>query len=172
MYYGIAILAGLLIIAGSFFAFRTFSTPTLTYSNAEQGIAFEYPATYAVEEHAFADRHTIVLADKEAVLAAPQNGEGPTTITFDVFDNPTNLSPTEWVRTNSASNFQLSTGALASTTQAGTEAVAYMWDGLYRGESYVFQSGDRIVMASVTMLELTDSIRADFERVLRTLALQ
>ncbi len=161
----------IIVIAGGFYAYKTLSTPMQSYTNAEYGISFNYPATYALNEYSYADRKTIVLADKEALAQAPQNGEGPTSITFDIIKNPTGLSSSEWVRQNSASNFQLATGGLASTTQAGIEAVAYMWDGLYRGESYVFGNDADIVMASVTMLETTDQIRKDFERILRTLVL-
>ncbi len=173
IYYAAAALAAVLLVAGAFYAYRTFATPMLAFENTEYGISFKYPSSYAVEEHHFADRHSIVLADKEALAQAPQSGEGPTTITFDIFDNPKGLTPSEWVRQNSASNFQLSpNGVLASTTQSGAEAVAYVWDGLYRGESYVFADEDDIVMASVTMLESDDEIRAAFERILRSLVLE
>ncbi len=170
MYY-VGALAAVVIIVGGFFGYRAFSVPMSDFANAEYGISFQYPSSYAVDEHHFADRHTIVLMDKVALAAAPENGEGPTSITFDVFKNPRDLTPSEWVKTNSASNFQLSNGALASTTQAEAEAVAYLWDGLYRGESYVFGNEDDIVMASVTMLEPADRIRKDFEHILRTLVL-
>lgn len=171
--YGIGALVVLLIAVAGFYAYRTFATPMVPYTNADYGIAFEYPASYALEEYRSADRLSIVLADKEALASAPQNGEGPTAITFDIFENPRGLTPLAWARATPASNFQLSPDqALASSTQAEAEAIAYMWDGLYRGESYVFESGTRIVMASVTMMAPTDQIRADFEKILRTLELE
>ncbi len=172
MYYVGGALAIILVAIGGFFAYRAFSEPMSDFSNAEYGISFTYPAHYSVDEQHFADRHTIILADKDALAATPQNGEGPTTITLDVFQNPRDLSPSDWVKSNSASNFQLSNGALASTTQAGAEAVAYVWDGLYRGESYVFENGDEIVMLTVTMMEPTDAIHNDFEKVMRSLQLK
>lgn len=168
--------AAVLIIAAvavGLYAYGEFSVPKLSYQSDEYGISFSYPDTYALSEQHVEGRHTIVLADKETLAAAPQNGEGPTTITFDVIDNPQNLAPSAWVKADTASNFQLSPdGTLASTTRDGAEAVAYVWDGLYRGESYVFDHGERLVMASVTMLEQGDRIKKDFERILRSLVLE
>jgi len=160
-------------VAVGLYAYGEFSVPKLSYQSAEYGISFSYPDTYALNEQHVEGRHTIVLADKEALAAAPENGEGPTAITFDIIMNPDNLAPSQWVKDNPLSNYQLSPdGTLASSTRDGTEAVAYVWDGLYRGESYVFDHGEDIVMASVTMFELTDQIKKDFEGILRTLVLQ
>lgn len=160
-------------IAVALYSAGQFGTPKLAYESAEYGISFSYPETYALEERDAEGRHTIVLADKAALAAAPQNGEGPTAITFDIIQNTDNLAPSAWVKANPASNYQLSPdGTLASSTRDGAEAVAYVWDGLYRGESYVFSHGKDIVMATVTMLEPSDRIKKDFEAILRTLVLQ
>jgi hypothetical protein len=167
-----AIAIFVLLVAGALFAYRTLATPMTAFANAEYGISFDYPSSYELREVHTVDRHTIVLADKAALAAAPQNGEGPTTITFDIFANPVGISPEEWVRTNSSSNFQLGTGQMATTSQGGAESVAYVWDGLYRGQSFVFENGTDIVMASVTMLTVDDQITKDFEKILRTLELK
>ncbi len=172
LFYPVIVLAALLLGAGGYVAYQNLVTPMTPFENAAYRISFSYPGNYAVEERDTPGRHTIVLTDKEALAAAPQNGEGPTAITFDVFENPQGLSPEQWVRTNPASNFQLSPNQqLATATQGGAESVAYQWDGLYRGESYVFENGTEIVMASVTVLTPEDQIRRDFERILRTLVL-
>lgn len=176
LYTAAAVLATAAVAVGVY-AYGEFSVPKLSYQSDEYDISFRYPETYALSEHDVEGRHTIVLVDKEALAAASlsnQNpGEGPTTITFDVIDNSENLAPSAWVKADSASNFQLSPdGTLASSTRDGAEAVAYVWDGLYRGESYVFDHGSRLVMATVTMLEPTDTIKKDFERILRSLVLQ
>lgn len=171
--YGASALAVVLVVAAAFFVVRTMSVPMVSFSNAEYGISFEYPENYELTEHHVTGRHTIVIADKVALGEAPQNGEGPTSITFDIFENAEGLSPEEWVRTNNQSNFQLSPdGNLATSAEGDAESVAYVWDGLYRGESYVFENGEDIVMASVTMLSPEDQIKIDFEKILRTLTLE
>lgn len=146
--------------------------PMQAYANAEYDISFEYPQTYSLEERDTAGRHTIVIADKEALAEAPQNGEGPTAITVDIFDNPKRQTPSVWVRSDQASNFQLSDGTLASSTVSGKESVAYLWDGLYRGESYVFTHKDNILMFSVTYLTPQDQIKKDFTNLLKSLKIQ
>jgi len=148
-----------------------------SYSSATHGIAFQYPQSYALEERtaqgASAPRHTIVIADREALAEAPENGEGPTSITVDIFPNPSGQTPEAWVRSNNQSNFQLAVnGTLATSNVSGKSAVAYTWDGLYRGDSYVFAHTGNILMFSVTYMTPEDTIRDDFARLLQTLELQ
>lgn len=57
-----------------------------TYVNDEHGIGFEYPEGYALEERQEEGRYVIVLADAEALAKAPANGEGPTSITVEIYD--------------------------------------------------------------------------------------
>jgi hypothetical protein len=64
------------------------------------------------------------------------------------------------------SNFQLSPdGVLTETSLAGEEALAYGWDGLYRGNSIALSRGENVYVLSVTYLETSDQIRADFAGV-------
>ena len=143
-----------------------------TYANASYGISFAYPDTYVLEEREVgnAERYhfAITLMDRIASENIPQNGEGPTSITIDIFQNNLDKLSTEaWVKGNSNSNFKLSAdGLLTSTTVAGREALHYTWDGLYRGESTVFAHKDNIVMLSVTYLSPTDTIVSNFANVL------
>lgn len=158
-------------VAVGLYAYGEFSVPKLVYQNDDYRISFSYPETYALTEQDSTDRHSIVLIDK--AVSTTTESEGPTSITIDIFKNPQHLAPSAWVKTTTASNFQLSPdGTLASSTSDGREAVAYVWDGLYRGESYVFDHGTEIVMATVTMIDPADQIKKDFERVLRSLVLQ
>lgn len=171
--FGLGMLVVLLVAGAGFVGYRAFVTPMISYTNSEYSISFEYPASYVFEEGQEAGHHSIVLMDKEVAAQAPKNGEGPTAITFEIFENPRALSPLAWAKATPASNFQLSPDQmLASSTQADAESIAYVWDGLYRGESYVFEHGTRIVMASVTTLTPEDQIRKDFEKILRTLSLE
>jgi hypothetical protein len=157
-------------------ATSTPGTAFKTYENAEYGIAFNYPDTYTLVEHAGSaaggSLHHIVIADTEALAQAPQNGEGPTAITFDIYSH-TATSTEAWIRSTPQSNFQLSpNGALTRVQVKGAEGYTYVWDGLYTGASVVFQHKSRIVMASVTTMSPTDPIATDFARILDSLELQ
>lgn len=152
------------------------------YENAIYDISFAYPSTYALQEREVGDGHryhySITLIDKETLANVPQNGEGPPSITIDIFQNNLDkLSIEDWVRGTSFSNFKLSPdGRLASSTVANAPALSYTWDGLYRGESVVFAhpgaaGKDNIIMLSVTSLTHEDSIRSNFAMLLASISL-
>jgi len=163
---GIAIAAAL--IAGTFFYLNS-TQPMLPYGNPAYGLSFEYPESYQLGEAEVGGRHVITLVDKAFLAASTTASEGPTSISVEIFPNTRNLTPSEWVKATPASNFVLSPdGTLASSTQAGKEAVAYLWDGLYRGESYVFSQRESIYMFSVTYMDTDDRIRRDFVRLLKS----
>ncbi|MBI2610318.1 hypothetical protein HYW60_00050 [Candidatus Kaiserbacteria bacterium] len=169
----------LIVVIGAYLLFgtRSPSVEGARYANATYGISFEYPSAHALQEREVGDAHryhySITLIDKEALATLPQNGEGPPTISVDIFQNNLDqLSIEQWVRGTNFSNFKLSPdGLLASTTVAGVPALSYTWDGLYRGESTVFTHKDNVIMLSVTYLSRDDQIRADFARVLSSLTL-
>ncbi len=145
-----------------------------TYENAEYGIAFEYPARYVLEEkevgNAQQSHFAIILT--EAAISTTTASEGPTAITFDIYQNNIdNVSVQKWVTDNNTSNFNLALGPVATTTVVGKEALAYTWDGLYRGDSVVFAHNTNIVMSSVTYMTPEDQIRKDFSSVLQSLRL-
>jgi len=157
------------------------STPLATlktYSSENYGVSFLYPRSYSVREFnlskAGQEIYQIVVADTQALANAPQNGEGPTSITIDILSNSHQYaSLEEWIQKTPQSNFQLSTdGKLASTTFAGIQGLSYTWDGLYRGESFAFTNGDHVLIASVTALTAQDAIRSDFQKLLESLVLQ
>lgn len=141
-----------------------------TFVSDEHGIGFEYPEGYALEEREEEGRHVIVLADAEALAEAPQNGEGPTSITIEIYDGALDGRTLErWIREAQVSNFQLSPdGVLTETSLAGEPALAYGWDGLYRGNSIALSRGEDVYVLSVTYLETSDQIRADFAGVAAT----
>lgn len=150
-----------------------------SYENAAYGIAFAYPDTYRIQERnlnsAGREHFVITLADSQALDEAPVNGEGPTSITFEVFSFAAEGQMLEsWVRNANESNFRLSPDqALVARAvgNTGVQGLAYSWDGLYRGESVAFEHRGRAVVASVTSITSGDQIRADFNRILSTLEL-
>ena len=173
----IAVAAGWFYVAGTPSDTYGAKNGTSTYESAEHGISFSYPDIYVLDEREAGngerEHHVIVLMDKEAAATLPQNGEGPPTITVDIFQNNLDkLAIAEWIENDSRSNFKLSPdGVLASTTVAGTEALLYAWDGLYRGNSIVFAHKDNIVMLSVAYLSPNDAIVSDFASVVASFEL-
>lgn len=147
------------------------------YSNPSFGIAFSYGDSYVLSEHESGNQgerehHTIVLMEKTDASDMPVNGEGPPTITIDIFGNGIDKLPAEtWIQNTSASNFKLSPdGVLATTSAAGMNAYTYTWDGLYRGRSVVFAHGTNVFMLSVTSIDTSDRIREDFSTLLSSLS--
>ncbi len=138
------------------------------YTNEQFGFSFGYPDRYALEEKGnigdgHRARYAFVLTRKD--VAVPQNGEGPTAITLDVFQNLEGQKPLTWVQGSSFSNWKLSDDAYIMTAVAGREAVEYRTTGLYEAMNYVFADGDAIYMLSVTWLTPQDDIIKDFARV-------
>lgn len=157
-------------------------TPKMnTYSDANFGVSFTYPDTYVLSEtdtqssqDASGRIATIVLVDKVAAANIPEAGEGPTSITFDIYvANPLFTSLDAWIRGSQQSNFQLSRDSVISPASiAGIEALSYTWDGLYMGRSVALPHGEEILVASVTSLTPNDVILSDFEAILATLVLK
>ncbi len=157
------------------------STAMQTYASRDLGFSFAYPHTYALEERDMRNSQdatlhfaTITLTDKVAAANIPVGGEGPPSITIDVFANDHRQPTLEaWVKRATSSNFRLSPdGALAPVRFAGIDGLSYAWDGLYRGESVAFPHGDHVIIASVTSLTPEDAIRADFQQMLASIVLQ
>ena len=149
----------------------------VAYTNVEHGISFTYPDTYILNEMEVENgerwHYNITLIDKEAATSVRENSEGPTSVTVDIFQNNLdNLTIAEWVNNSSYSNFKLMLkGVLTSLTIADREALAYTWEGLYRGDSIVFEHGEDIVMLSVTYLSPEDDIISDFVNIALSLEL-
>lgn len=147
------------------------------YESPDYLISFSYPDTYVLTQHGEefsnsndVNRRTIVLMNKIAASQMPENGEGPTVITIDIFQSNVHTQTLEeLIRTHPALNFQLSLDQrLTATTLAGRPALSYSWDGLYRGYSIATGHSIYYYIFSVTTLEQSDQIRADFDAVLET----
>jgi hypothetical protein len=138
-----------------------------TYTSAIYGISFDYPEGYVLSEPT---QDTVTLVREEESVP-PENGEGPTGITIQVFDTPSeNQSLSAWVVGNPSSNLALGDGIYVSTTVDGVDAVRYSWSGLYEGETTAFLHGGRVILVSVTRLSLDDHTTA-YEKVLDSLTL-
>lgn len=170
----LALVALVVVTGAGIYAYQSglISFGNKTYSNSTYGISFEYPNTYALEERVIDSAHHSVTLIQKDDLPVPQNGEGPTAITLDVFRYLGTMGAENWARASANSNFQLSPdGELGVAALNGAEVVTYTWDGLYRGDSVVFVHGDNIVMFSGTYLTPEDAIRTDFSNLLATVKL-
>lgn len=143
----------------------------LSYSSST--LAFRYPATYLLEERELGNaerRHSSITLTPKSSLPAPIGGEGPPTITIDLYQNNLDsLSTDTWIRSSNNSNFKLSqNGLIASTTIAGNPARSYSWDGLYSGRTIAIARPDYIYAFSVTSLTAEDAILDDFGLLMET----
>lgn len=175
---GIGIVAGMYLPRSQNGTTSTSTTaserPLKTYYDERYGIAFNFPDNYDVQEHdstgAGAKHHTIVVGDKGALAGAPANSEGPPVITIDIFPNPGNPGAEKWIKATNESNYKLSPdGVLTATKVAGYDAIAYVWDGLYRSTTIVFPHKSQMYMLSVGYNSPTDQIRQDFPKVVASI---
>lgn len=184
--YVLIILFFVIITTGIFIAnnnkfTKTVETETSTssyvnYVNNEYGISFSYPNTYVLNEidadgSGMRKHHIITLINKSD-LPPPVNGEGPTSITIDIYQNNLDKQKTEqWIKNTSASNFKLSNGNIATTTINGTPALSYRWSGLYEGTTVVTSNDNWVYAISVTYMEMGAQIIQDFVKIKNTVKL-
>ena len=146
------------------------SAEELFYSNAAYNISFSYPLAYIlsemdVEGGEMRERRAIILMRKED-MPLPEAGEGPPSITIDIYKNNSEAQTAEeWIRDSSESNFKLGEGVLASTTISGLPALSYRWSGLYEGMTIVRAQPNFIYAFTVTYLEMGAPIVQDFAAI-------
>lgn len=149
---------------------------TKTYESQIFGLKFSYPAYYFLEEKNIEAGHTaIILTEDTEENRAVREGEmpgreGPTAITFDIYENPSQLSPLEWVEESRASNFHISKGEYEEIYVAGKPSISYSFDGLYQADSVVLSHRGNILMLTAMYLEPSDQIRKDFYEIIKTLS--
>ena len=138
-----------------------------THAHAALGIAFEHPDRYAVAVREGEGRVTFTVAETSALRESPEAGEGPPTITIELFKSALGSRGLDaWLKATPESNFALSPDrALTDAFIAGERALAYGWDGLYRGNNIAFARGEDVYILSVTYLEEADGIRDDFAQL-------
>lgn len=151
-------------------------TSTKTYTNTAHGISFSYPADYVLTEgeHGNGERtHYAVVLMKQEDTPVPENGEGPTTITIDMYQNNSdNETLLGWLNGNASSNYKIATAPYAATTIAGKDAIRYPWSGLYEGETTAFLQKDDIIAVSVTFMSPNDEKIAAYRALLDSIQLQ
>lgn len=144
------------------------------YANGTYGISFAYPETYVVSEgeRGTPERphYAIVLTHQDDV-DVPIGGEGPPTITVDVYQGVGGKTLSTWLHTTPESNLSLGNGSLEDMSVGDIPALFYEWSGLYEGKSVALLHDDSVIVVSVTYLTREDAIIQDFEKVLEGLNL-
>lgn len=168
------------IVAGFLFAKSSPSgvnnVELTTFSSSELGLEFNYKAGsdgYVLEEMSSSavgsgPMKTLVLTRSEDKLSGvPVGGEGPPTITLNIFDNKNKQWPQTWVDTHTQySNINLKITNPVETSIGGAKAIRYMADGLYVSDNVVITHGDSVYMVSGMFLEEDSNLRRDFQPLL------
>lgn len=144
---------------------------TLAYSSA--GLTFTYPPTLYMKERvaneAKLERSVVLVENSESNRAilngtAPVAGEGPPSITIDIYKNPQHLTPEEWMRQDT--NWTQQSIARDGIVIGGLPAVSFDWSGLYEGNSSIVSFGDHIYVFSYTWLSADDVVIKEVSDVL------
>lgn len=181
----IAITAIILVVAAGLYLYSkqegARNVALNTYVNDTYGVSFDYPETYDLTETSVAERDenteesgTMVTLTEKGIRL-PTNGEGPTAITVEMYDNravkDVREDPAEaWILNSTSSNFRLSRQERPGETRIdGKDAWLYTWDGLYQGTSVVTEHNGNIIMFTVTYDGERDlEKREDFTELMET----
>ena len=142
-----------------------------TFNSSNDGLSFTYPTTYKLEGRTDGfEGKTIkvfTLIDKNVVI--PDMSEGPPVISILIIPNPENLPLDEWIRTKSISNWQLSNkGEMGASTVGDESGLGYTYSGLYQNTAIGVAHNNKIYLFSVGTLEASDTIKADYFKILDT----
>lgn len=172
---GILLVAILIAVGYLFLREAPAVTGMTSYENPAYGIAFTYPDTYVLSE---AERgggvrgHYVITLIAASEGLPPENGEGPTAITIELYQNNLDQNTLiEWVSGTNAANFKLSDGTFKERTISGERALQNDWSGLYEGKTTMFLHEQSAVAVTVTYLTPEDAILDDYERVLSSIEL-
>ncbi len=100
----------------------------------------------------------------------PQGGEGPATITIQVFLNTQKQFPRQWAEANNAySNIGLMMGEVSEAVVGGANAIRYKADGLYASNVAIFASGNKMYVVQGAYRDESDPTARDFESLLNTI---
>ena len=183
----LAIVAAMFVAGGAYMLYQgrpqntvPQQVDTFPYMSDAYGITFDYPSTYTLTQSDVKDyenpknnHHAITIIETKSLEATPVNGEGPTSITVNIYPNSANEGVLSWVKNMSQSNFNLSADKKTYDAQVGgTGAVAYTWDGLYLGNSFALSHRGYIFVLSSTYITPEDSILGVFTEVLKSVQLR
>lgn len=153
----ITFLAIIVAVGGYLFYRKNNPEGVRHYVSTAYAVSFDYPAQYKLTETPIENATGTRIIITEKSFTMPKDGEGPTAITIDMFDNPgikaaKGKSTVEtWIASSTYSNFSVSDMEAPGPTRVDDKlAWLYTWNGLYRGISVVTDYDDDIYMFSVT----------------------
>ncbi|MHB1118080.1 MAG: Gmad2 immunoglobulin-like domain-containing protein [Minisyncoccota bacterium] len=151
------------------------ATGEQAYTNETYGISFSYPRGYVLTESEQGDAHRghyAIMIVREADALPRENSEGPTAISFDIYQNNLDRQTLRgWLEDSSYSNYKLSNDTYLMTRVGGVEAIAYHWSGLYEATTTAFIHNDNIIAASVTYITPEDAQIGVYNDVLKSVRL-
>lgn len=143
-----------------------------TYMSMKYGFSFEYPGDYVLTEREVSDDHPghyqiMLVAESDPI--APEGGEGPISVSIDLYQNDTDRqSVMGWITGTSIANYKLGDERIEESKVAGAAAYTNTWSGLYEGKTTTFARGDDIIAISVTWMSPQDKTIAAYEQVLES----
>lgn len=181
----ISIIIILLVFVGLYFVLsisentknQEVNRSTAVYSSKELGIEFTHPVGqdgYVLEENTPAVEQgllkTVVLIRAEDVNKIPVGGEGPATITLNVFKNLKKQWPRIWADEHvQSSNINLKVGDVLETTVGGANAIRYKADGLYASDTIVVAHGENIYVIRGMYIDENSLLRMDFSPIVQSI---
>ncbi len=138
---------------------------TLVPYSSEDGISFMYPDTYELSSRpgSIQGGDTLVLLPKG--VNVPTNSEGPPAISMRIIRNAT-TSLDQWIKSDSRSNFALSSNKQLASTQIGGEpAYQYEHSGLYETDAFAVEHNGKIFLFEAGFNSPQDRIRYDFQNL-------
>lgn len=170
----LGIVLGGYVLLKKYVAVQPQATDMTPYSS-EDGVSFMYPNTYKLSSahHTVGEFSwdSVELIDKNYV--APEQGEGPTSISMSVFSNAEGLPLEEFIKNEPRSNYQFSKdGTFTKGTVGGKPSLAYQYSGLYEFDAVAVEHNGKIFIFSDSWMQTIDPIRHDFNTVLATVKFQ
>lgn len=151
--------------------------PTVLYENKNEGFTFEYPSNLYLKEGKLGESSNgftqVILVEnneynKSFLEGKATVGEGPTSITVEVYPNPNKLNSLEWaLQDKNWTVFNRSAGT--SIKINNNEGSLHTWSGLYEGKSVVFTKDNKAYVFSVTWIDRNDQLLRDFDIILNSL---
>jgi len=166
-----------LIIAGSASWYQVTHTKsasngtgdTVTYTS-DFGVKFDYPIDYLLNDKTVRVSLITDTPEHRQLLAGNLPGrEGPVSIDVSFFENVDHKGDLKaWIENGKNSLYTLGPKVLVTAVIDGEPGYRYRWSGLYEGETVAVQQGDIVYLFSVSWMNATDPIIADFDQLLTT----
>ncbi len=141
----------------------------------DAGLYFQYPRMYVFESYPLNDESVswtslmLIRAADKASAEANGASEGPVFINVGIFPNPDHETIESWVQNSPHSNFALSKDQkMNATTLGGQKAYSYEHSGLFESDAIAVAHGDFIYLFEGSWADAHDTIRSDFQNLLKT----